>query len=145
MREFGQPVGGDVRKEILTLAKSLYDRVEPKRAVRAKEFAMDEEPEQVVVHEVDMRHEAERLRVAITEPSARPPFEWLLEITSDVGESDYFKHYLVREHDVVLAQRKVLIPIDREEAELVLSDLRTAQYWVEHGELKQPRQRRARA
>jgi hypothetical protein len=129
MREFGPPVDEGVRDEILKLAQSLFDRTEPKRAVRAKEFAMDENPEQVVVHEVDMRGDEGRLRVAVTEPDARPPFEWLLEITSDVGESEYFKHYLVREHDVVLAQRKVLTPIDAEEAELILSDLRTAKGW----------------
>ncbi|MDF2461070.1 MAG: hypothetical protein K0S68_473 [Candidatus Saccharibacteria bacterium] len=133
MREFGPPVDEGVRAEILKLAQSLFDRVEPKRAVRAKEFAMDENPEQIVVHEVDLRssdEDGQRLRVAVTEAAARPPFEWLLEITSDIGESEYFKHYLVREHDVVLAQRKVLTPIDAEEAELILSDLRTAESWL---------------
>ena len=130
MREFGQPVGGNMRTEIMTVARTLYDRADTKRDVRAKDFAMDGDQERVVAHEVDLKHEGERLRVAVTEPGARPPFEWLLEITSDVGEADYFKHYLIREHDVVLAQRKVLTPIDQQEADLILSDLRTAAAWL---------------
>ncbi|HEY2004595.1 MAG TPA: hypothetical protein VGH44_05790 [Candidatus Saccharimonadia bacterium] len=120
-----------MRTEILKMARDLYDRVEAKRAVKAKDFAMDGDQERVVAHEVDIKHESERLRVAVTEPSARPPFEWLLEITSDVGgEADYFKHYLVREHDVVLAQRKVLTPIDEQEADLILHDLKIASDWL---------------
>jgi hypothetical protein len=130
MREFGKPADEGVRDQIFALAQSIYDRAEPKRDVRAKEFAMDEQPEQVVVHEVDLRSEDGRMRIAVTEPAARPPFEWLLEITADIDETDYFKHYLVREHDVVLAQRKVLTPIDQVEAELVLRDLQTAQAWL---------------
>jgi hypothetical protein len=130
MREFGQPIGAQMRDEILTLARNIYDQAEPKRTVRAKEFAMDEEPERVVVHEVDLRRAGERLRVAVTEPDARPPFEWLYEITSDIGESEYFKHYLIREEDVVLAQRKLLTPLDQEEADLVIADLRAAQRWL---------------
>ena len=119
-----------MRTEIMTVARTLYDRADTKRDVRAKDFAMDGDQERVVAHEVDLKHEGERLRVAVTEPGARPPFEWLLEITSDVGEADYFKHYLIREHDVVLAQRKVLTPIDQQEADLILSDLRTAAAWL---------------
>jgi hypothetical protein len=130
MREFGKAVSMQVRDEIMTLARSIYDRVETKRAVKGADFAMEENADRVVVHEVDLRSGSERLRVAMTEPDARPPFEWLLEITSDVGESDYFKHYLVREGDVVLAQRKVLTPIDQEEADLILADLRVAEGWI---------------
>jgi hypothetical protein len=132
MRDFGQPVGPEVRAEIMALAQAIFNLAEPKREVRASEFAMEEHPDRVVVDEVDLKHEGERLRIAITKPEARPPFEWLLEITSDVGESlDYFKHYLIRDDDVVLAQRKVLTPIDASEAELVMRDLRTAQSWLE--------------
>jgi len=118
-----------MRTEILKLARDLYDQTEAKRAVRAKDFVMDGDQERVVAHEVDLKHGDERLRVAVTEPSARPPFEWLLEITSDVGEAGYFKHYLVREYDVVLAQRKVLTPIDQQEAELIMHDLKIAAGW----------------
>jgi hypothetical protein len=130
VRELGAPVGADKRDEIADLAQAVFDAAEPKRAVKAVDFAMDGPPDRVVVHEVDVRGDSGRLRVAATEASARPPFEWLLEITSDVGETDYFKHYLVREHDVVLAQRKVLTPLDAAEAAVVLADLRTAQSWL---------------
>jgi hypothetical protein len=130
MRDFGQPVGAEMRTEILELAQEIFREAEPKRTVRARDFAMEENPDQEVVDEVDLRHDHERLRIALTRPEARPPFEWLLEITSDIGESEYFKHYLIRDHDVVLAQRKVLTPVDAEEAALILSDLRTVQDWL---------------
>jgi hypothetical protein len=126
MREFGKPISLDEREEVLALAQAIYDAAGPKRAVKAEDFAMDEEPERVVVHEIDLKWDGQRMRIAATEPNARPPFEWLVEITSDVGDSDYFKHYLVRDEDIVLAQRKVLTPIDREEADIILSDLREA-------------------
>jgi len=131
MREFGSPAGSEAREAIAALARAVFDAAgASKRAVRAGEFAMDGDPERVVVYEVDLRDGDERLRIAATEPGARPPFEWLLEITSDIGEADYFKHYLVREQDVMLAQRKVLTPIDAQEADLILADLRTAQSWL---------------
>jgi hypothetical protein len=130
MRSFGNPVGPDVRERVAALAKSIFVAAEPKRAVTAREFAMEEKPDQVVAREVDLRSGPNRLRIAATESSARPPFQWLLEITSDMGEADYFKHYLVREDDIVLAQRKVLTPLDDKEAEVVLSDLQAAQGWL---------------
>jgi hypothetical protein len=126
MRDFKSPITPERRLEILKLAASIYEHVHPKRDVRASEFAMEETGDPVVVHEVDLKWDSERLRIAVTEENVRPPFEWVLEITSDVGESDYFKHYLVRDDDVVLAQRKVLTPIDDTEADLVLADLRQA-------------------
>ena len=127
MRAFGTPIGAGLRDRILRAARDFYEAAGPKRDVRSAEFAMDGDPDRVVVHEAEARWEGNRMRVAATEESARPPFEWLLEITSDVGETDYFKHYLIRENDVVLAQRKVLTPIDDEEAQLILHDLRLAQ------------------
>jgi hypothetical protein len=130
MRKFGPLVGKDKRAEIIALAQSVFDRAGSKRAVRAGEFAMDEDPDQVVVHEVDLRSEGDRLRIAVTMPEARPPFEWLIEVTSDIGETDYFKHYLVRENDIMLAQRKVLIPLDAKEAEVLISDLKAAASWL---------------
>ena len=130
MREFGLPVGSEVRSRILELARQVFDLAEPKHEVRASEFAMDEAPDRVVVHQVDLKQDGNRLRIAITQDDARPPFEWLLEITSDIGDADYFKHYLVRDADVVLAQRKVLTPLDEVEAAVVLADLQTARSWL---------------
>jgi len=43
-----------------------------------------------------------------------------------VGETDYFKHYLVREYDIFLAQRKILTPIAGVEAEVIRGDLAAA-------------------
>jgi hypothetical protein len=126
MRTFGAPIGARVRERILQAARDFYEAAGSKRDVVSADFAMEGDPDLVVVHEAEARWDGNRMRVAATEAAARPPFEWLLEITSDVGEADYFKHYLIREDDVVLAQRKVLTPIDDEEAELVLDDLRQA-------------------
>jgi len=126
MREFGPEIGVDERAAILKLAKSVFDAAEPKREVRAHEFGMEEGKDRVVVREVDVRWDDQRLRVAATEAAERPPFEWIYEISSDVGQSEYFKHYLIRDNDVVLAQRKELFPIDSEEAKLVMADLEAA-------------------
>jgi hypothetical protein len=128
MREFDQPIGEHEREVIQSIAQSIFDDAEPKRAVRASEFAMEDEPDRIVVHEVDLKWgDGNRLRIASTQENARPPFEWLLEITSDIGETDYFKHYLIRANDIVLAQRKVLTPIDKAEARVILHDLALAQ------------------
>ena len=64
-----------------------------------------------------------RGEIAATLPNARPPFDWLMEITSELGVADYFKHYLIRENDIVLAHRKTLTPIDDLEAKIILADL----------------------
>jgi hypothetical protein len=123
---FGTPEGLTTRAKIVELAQGIFDKSPTKRSVKAREFAMEDNPDVVVATEVDIRWDGERLRIAATEASARPPFEWLMEITSNVGEADYFKHYLVREEDVVLAQRKVLTPIDAVEANIIIHDLQVA-------------------
>ena len=123
MRIFEAPIHSDRYDEIVAAAQVLFDQTTPRREVKASDFAMEIEGDPVVVHEAQMKTEVGRLRIAKTEASARPPFEWLMEITSDVGEADYFKHYLIREDDIVLAQRKELTPIDETEAVLILHDL----------------------
>ena len=95
MRDFGKPIGSELRSRVAELARAVFEAAEPKREVKASEFAMEEQPDRVVAREVDLRQGGERLRIAATLPDARPPFEWVLEITSDVGEADYFKHYLI--------------------------------------------------
>jgi hypothetical protein len=127
VREFGNSIGPDIRAEIIELIEKVYGSIPAKRQVTAAEFSMDDlKPALIVVKEVEYKWDGERLRVAMTVPGVRPPFEWLYEVSSDVGESDYFKHYLVRESDIVLAQRKVLTVIDEVEADILMSDLRAA-------------------
>jgi hypothetical protein len=126
MREFGEPIGADARKELVDLIERVYALVPAKREVSAGEFAMEEQPERIVVKEIDLRWDGERLRIGKTLDDARPPFEWVYEISSDMGESEYFKHYLVREDDIVLAQRKLLSVIDAEEAAILRADLQEA-------------------
>ena len=62
MREFGPVIDPAKRGQILTLAKQIYDRAEPKREIHASEFAMEDETDRVVAHEVDLREEHERMR-----------------------------------------------------------------------------------
>ena len=126
MREFSKPISREIREELVALIILVYGTVPAKREVTAADFAMTERPERIVVKEVEIKWDVERLRVAMSEPSVRPPFEWLYEVSSDIGESEYFKHYLVRESDIVLAQRKVLTPIDNHEAEILRADLQAA-------------------
>lgn len=126
MREFGAPLTPSRRQELVELIVRVYGSVPAKKEVRAADFAMEDEPERIVVKEVEFKWDGNRLRVAMSEPKARPPFEWFYEVSSDVGESDYFKHYLVRADDIVLAQRKVLTVIDEREAEILRADLQAA-------------------
>jgi hypothetical protein len=58
-----------------------------------------------------------------TKPTARPPFEWLFEITSEINTGTAMRHYLLREEDIVLAERRTLTPIDEAEAQVILDDL----------------------
>jgi hypothetical protein len=126
MREFKAYMQPVFDTAIRRAAQELFEAAPVKREVRGAVFMLDN-PESVVLREVDIRFaDGGRFRLAVSDAAVRPPFEWLMEITSEIGESDYIKHYLVREHDIVLAQRKVLTPLDDREAEVLLADLRTA-------------------
>jgi len=126
MREFGPEIDGSRREEIMRAAEIVFAEAAARRAARASEFELEISGDPVVVYEAQVRWPDGRMRVAKTSPAARPPFEWLIEITSNVNETDYFKHYLILENTVVLAQRKVLTPIDDQEAAVVLADLAVA-------------------
>lgn len=126
MREFGPTITPQRREEILLAAQAVFDAGGNVRAIRASDMALEIDGDPIVAHEVSVKWPEGRMRVARTEASARPPFEWLWEITSNIDEGDYFKHYLIRDEDVVLAQRRVLTPIDDEEAVIVLEDLALA-------------------
>lgn len=126
MRDFGAPISEDVRLQLMELIDRLYASAPAKREVTAGEFAMEENPERIVVREIDLKWDGQRIRIGRTLDEVRPPFEWVYEISSDMGESEYFKHYLVRENDIVLAQRKVLTVIDDEEAAILRADLEEA-------------------
>lgn len=133
MRTFSDPIDSTLYDQIWSAAVALYEAAPKKRQLTAGMFAMDGDADRMVATEADIAWDTGRLRIAQTVPEARPPFEWLLEITSDVDEQDYFKHYLVREHDVVLAQRKVLTVIDATEAQIILHDLAEAQAALDQG------------
>jgi hypothetical protein len=136
------PLAADLNAQVRQTAAELYATAQP-RDVLGGAFAM-EPADQVVIREVDFKFkDGQRLRLAQTLPSARPPFEWLVEITSDMGEADYFKHYLLRPDDIVLAQRKDLIPIDDAEAQVILADLAAATVAVAAGQLKATRKKRS--
>lgn len=126
MRVFSQPIAPAVRAEITAATQSLYAVAPGRRTMQAQQFAMEGDPGRIVATEAEVSWPAGRLRIAHSHPEERPPFEWIYEITSDVGESDYFKHYLIRDNDIVLAQRKVLTPIDQAEADVILADLAAA-------------------
>jgi|GEM_PF-1171584 len=143
MREFGPAITADMRQRIYHEAQALFELVPEKKPVLGDAFAMEDAVDQAVIYEVDVKlKDGQRLRVARTEATARPPFEWLVEITSDIGAADYFKHYLIREHDIMWAERKNLYPIDDAEARVILHDLQVAREAQESGWLKATRKRR---
>jgi hypothetical protein len=127
MREIGPGIPRERYEQIVVAAEAFFAAAHNRREVRASDFAMEIEGNPVLTTEGDVKWPEGRMRVAKTLPTARPPFEWLIEITANIDEGDYFKHYLVREDDVVLAQRRELTPIDEIEAKIILEDLATAQ------------------
>ena len=100
------------------------------RDILGSDFVM-EPGDQVVVQELDVMTEQGRFRIAATKPYARPPFEWFFEITSEINTGAAMRHYLVREEDIVTAERRTLTPIDAEEAALILSDFELVEATLE--------------
>lgn len=110
----------------MELAGAVLEAAPKRRQLKAGDFMFDGDASRVVAEEVTLDTPEGRIRVAYSQPKERPPFEWQWEITSDIGEADFFKHYLVRDDDVVLAQKKVLTPIDDFHAGVLIGDLRAA-------------------
>jgi hypothetical protein len=110
MREFSPPVAPILRLTVIELVDQIIT-LAPKELV--SESA-----------KVNLSEGVGQVAVARSEAIARPPFEWLVEVTSQINETDYLKHYLVRENDIVLAHRKVLTEVDDTEAEQLIRDLK---------------------
>lgn len=129
MRPFGEGISDERRVQITAAAQRVFAAAPSRRMLLAGAFALDGDEDRVVATEAEVRWPEGRLRVAHSRPEERPPFEWVYEITSNIDEDavDYFKHYLIRDNDIVLAQRKVLTPIDDEEARIILDDLALAE------------------
>lgn len=127
MRTFDAPINRAKDNEIREAVTRLFARLTPYREIYGVDYAMDEATLLVVREGKLMLPDGERYRIAATTPEARPPFEWLFEITAELGESDYIKHYLIQDDVIVLAQRKVLTPIDETEAEVILADIATVE------------------
>jgi hypothetical protein len=125
MRDFEGTVSAELAQRVRAAAKELFDLIKTKKPVLGSALAM-EPADEVVLYEASVKTPLGNLQLAETLPAARPPFEWLMEITSDLGDGSYFKHYLIRENDIVLAHRKLLTPIDDVEANTILSDLAAA-------------------
>lgn len=126
MRTFGTRVSSEREERIRQEVQALFEAAPERRPHRGSEFALDN-ADDIVMYEVNISvGEGERYRVNISLPTSRPPFEWIMEITADVNMAGYIKHYLIRDDDIVLADRKVLTVIDDEEAEIMLADLAAA-------------------
>ncbi|MEO7617702.1 MAG: hypothetical protein ABIS59_02570 [Candidatus Saccharibacteria bacterium] len=91
------------------------------RQIPGSDFVM-EPGDAIVMEELDVMTESGRFRLAATKAAARPPFEWLYEITSEINTGGGIRHYLVREDDIVAAERRTLTPLETADGELILSD-----------------------
>lgn len=130
MLEFTPPVSNELRYKLLKLVDELIDACPKLKIQHGHDLAMDKE--ELVVSKVakfDLGDEVGTVTVARSEAVARPPFEWLAEITCEINDVGYLKHYLVRDSDVVLAHRKVLTEIDNAEAERIITDLKQTLSW----------------
>jgi hypothetical protein len=128
--EFYPPVSAEKRSELIALVDELIGLCPKLKHQYGRDLAMDDEDLLVSkVAKFDLGEEVGTVTVARSEAIARPPFEWLAEITCDINDVGYLKHYLVRESDVVLAHRKVLTEIDDQEAERIIGDLKQTIDW----------------
>jgi len=124
MREFNPPASGELRQRIVELVSAILEYAPKVKTQYGRDLAMDEEDLAVSRSvKLDLGEEVGTISLAESEAVARPPFEWLAEVTSEIGESDYLRHYLVRQDDLVLAHRKVITEVDDREAESLIADL----------------------
>jgi hypothetical protein len=125
MREFSPPVAPILRLTVIELVDQIITLAPKVKQQFGRDLAMDNEDELVSESaKVNLSEGVGQVAVARSEAIARPPFEWLVEVTSQINETDYLKHYLVRENDIVLAHRKVLTEVDDTEAEQLIRDLK---------------------
>ncbi len=124
MRKFDPPVSAELRGQIVDLVAAVLNRAPKIKVQHGRDLAMDE-ADLIVSRsaKIDLGEDIGSISLAESKGEARPPFEWLVEVTSEIGESDYLRHYLVRDDDVVLAHRKVLTEVDDEEARRLITDL----------------------
>ncbi len=107
MREFGAPISSERFKAITSLAANLFADLPNKRLIHGEALSMDD-PEMIVLETAEvLDQDGNKFKLSATKPEACPPFEWLYEISSDLGHSEYFRHYLIRDTDIVLAQPKI--------------------------------------
>lgn len=125
MRPFGNPVSPSLREQVLAEVTRLVAAFPSSRELKAGEYVL-EPADEVVLDVATITTGVGMVKLHVCRPGWAPPFEWLAEITSEIPGTDYLKHYLVREQDIVLAQRKELSVIDDEEAGLILADLEIA-------------------
>lgn len=125
MPEYGQPVKEELRQEVLNAIKQLIADCPTANKVTAEDYVLEPAEAVVIDHAVIHTDEGD-IDLNVCRPEWYPPFEWLAEVTSDLPGTDYLKHYLVRDSDIVLAQRRELTVIDDAEAERILADLEIA-------------------
>lgn len=90
--------------------------------VTAEETMADElAPNTVVIKKIKVKLTEGYIELQVTTPEARPPFEWLAEITWDTGE---YCHYLVRKEGIFAARGKELTPVTPIQLESILQHLR---------------------
>lgn len=126
MREMLTKASMELENQIRAETEELLGAAKDKETVFGKSFAMDDETMEVLEEGTIKLESGETLQIAKSRAEARPPFEWLYEITSKIDEGDYFKHYLIRDKDIVLARRRDLLPIDDAEAKVILADFAIA-------------------
>jgi len=126
MRNFSPPVRPELREQIVDLVQQIIAAAPKTKQQFGRDLIMDD-TELLVSESAKITFDNDDdavISLAQSMPAARPPFEWLVEITSELEPSDYLKHYLVRQDDMVLAHRKVITEVDDWEAEALIDDLK---------------------
>lgn len=124
MRNFSPPVRPELREQIVDLVQQIIAIAPKTKQQFGRDLIMDDTELLVSESARITFDDGAVISLAQSTPAARPPFEWLVEITSELEASDYLKHYLVRQDDMVLAHRKVITEVDDQEAEALVADLK---------------------
>lgn len=129
MPDFKEPVSEQLRREVLETVTGLIQTSPEADEVTAEDYVLEPAAAVVLDHLLIPTRDGD-VDLNLCRPGWSPPFEWLAEITSSLPGADYFKHYLVRNNDIVLAHRRELTVIDDAEARRILADLRLASQYL---------------
>ena len=104
------------RTELFGKVADLVRSAPKLRRTLAADYVL-EPADAIVVEEAEFDLPEGMLRLGMSNPEFRPPFEWSAEVTLLTEDAASLKHYLITEDNVLRANRRELTPVDSTEAD----------------------------